>query len=571
MTQSIGEFLANLRKSKGFTQEEVAKQLHISNKTLSSWEKGRTTPDICMLPALAEIYGVAIDEIVRGEIQEGRPAEKPSLSEETRVVLTNGLLTKLKLRQRILFIFCAISILIALLGLVFLIVVVDSATIGAFFSVVGLCALISLSVVIIGSTQFFLLNLGDNEKERATASRIQKKTALFFLLPTIVFLAAFITMLVLADNHYFAYEVQVYVYGKNVTLDRKTFYHSLIASVGAVGFAYLLLTIIHYVSAVRKYDCCGVKKAKAINASAAILIILAFVGSFFCFIYNEKTNTFSSIAPTETPVRPTDGSEPVTFENEEDFLRWAQTIVINEEQENEPLLSGEYMIDWNWVCERNKCLNLYIPYDCDVAQYFHNKKNAINRNEQEIAVTFLDLGHGFYAVNLIPSLEEEPKYYPSGDLIPLSSYEVILGTYAICHIITAETYEYAPEEYTAYLPAKTVRSSSADKPAYYFLPVYENIPIYRIYKDGVKEFLFCRAPQYSDIGIVKESGALIVSKTVVYPGQCFMTDTYGVFCREKRYCGPLVALVFAIVYAAAVTTCVLIYRKKCAGKKIKAK
>ena len=171
-------------------------------------------------------------------------------------------------------------------------------------------------------------------------------------------------------------------------------------------------------------------------------------------------------------------------------------------------------------------------------------------------------------MNLIPSLEEEPKYYPSGERIPLSSYEVILGTYAICHIITAETYEYAPEEYTTYLPAKTVRSSSADQPAYYFYPVYENIPIYAEIGD---EYLFCRAPQYSDIGIVKESGALIVTKTVVYPGQDFMTDTYGVFCREKRYCGHLVALVFAIVYAAAVTTCVLIYRKKCTGKKIKAK
>lgn len=569
MTQSIGEFLANLRKSKGFTQEEVAKQLHISNKTLSSWEKGRTTPDICMLPALAEIYGVAIDEIVRGEIQEGRPAEKPSLSEETRVVLTNGLLTKLKLRQRILFIFCAISILIALSGLVFLIVAVDSATIGAFFSVVGLCALIALSVAIIGSTQFFLLNLGDNEKERATASRVQKKTALFFLLPTIVFLAAFITMLVLADNHYFAYIVQVSMNGSNVTLDRTTFYHSLIASVGAVGFAYLLLTIIHYVSAVRKYDCCGVKKAKAINASAAILIILAFVGSFFCFMYNKKTSTVSSIAPTETPVRPTDGSEPVTFENGEDFLRWAQTIVINEEQGNESLLPGEYMIDWDRACERNKHLKLYIPYDCEIARYFHNEKYDETSYNLEVSVAFLELGHGFYALNLTPSLEYEPEYYPSGEVIPITQYafEAVRGTYAICHIITAETYEYAPEEYTAYLPAKTVRSSSADQPAYYFYPVYENIPIYEEIAD---EYLFCRAPQYSDVGIVKKSGSLIVTESAVSPGRDH-ASTYGVFYWEKRYCGPLVALVFAIVYAAAVTACVLIYRKKCTGKKTKAK
>ena len=141
----------------GLTQEEVAKQLHISNKTLSSWEKGRTTPDICMLPALAEIYDVTIDEIVRGETQEQKPAVKPSLSEETRDALLKRLLTKQKLRRRILFIFCILSVLITLLGLFFLILAVDRPTLGAFFAIVGLCALFSFSVALIGGTHFFLL------------------------------------------------------------------------------------------------------------------------------------------------------------------------------------------------------------------------------------------------------------------------------------------------------------------------------------------------------------------------------------------------------------------------------
>lgn len=62
----IGEFLAVLRKSKGYTQQEVAERLGVSNKTISSWETGASCPDISLLPVLAEFYEVTCDEIVRG-------------------------------------------------------------------------------------------------------------------------------------------------------------------------------------------------------------------------------------------------------------------------------------------------------------------------------------------------------------------------------------------------------------------------------------------------------------------------------------------------------------------------
>jgi len=65
--QTIGDFLAALRKANGYTQLEVADKLGISNKTLSSWEQGRAYPDALTLPALAEIYGVTVDEILKGE------------------------------------------------------------------------------------------------------------------------------------------------------------------------------------------------------------------------------------------------------------------------------------------------------------------------------------------------------------------------------------------------------------------------------------------------------------------------------------------------------------------------
>lgn len=67
MKSSIGDFLAILRKSKGLTQQEVADRLGVSNKTVSSWETGASCPDISMLPAIAELFDVTCDELLRGE------------------------------------------------------------------------------------------------------------------------------------------------------------------------------------------------------------------------------------------------------------------------------------------------------------------------------------------------------------------------------------------------------------------------------------------------------------------------------------------------------------------------
>ena len=65
--EKIGDFLASLRKSKGFTQQEVAEQLNLSNKTISKWESGAGLPDVSVLPALAELYGVSVDDILAGQ------------------------------------------------------------------------------------------------------------------------------------------------------------------------------------------------------------------------------------------------------------------------------------------------------------------------------------------------------------------------------------------------------------------------------------------------------------------------------------------------------------------------
>lgn len=65
--KTMGSFLAALRKAKGMTQQEVANQLNVSNKTVSKWERDEGCPEIMMLPLIAELYSVTVDDILRGE------------------------------------------------------------------------------------------------------------------------------------------------------------------------------------------------------------------------------------------------------------------------------------------------------------------------------------------------------------------------------------------------------------------------------------------------------------------------------------------------------------------------
>ena len=64
---SIGQFIAALRKANGMTQQDVADRLNVSNKAVSRWERDECAPDLSVIPALAEMFGITCDELLRGE------------------------------------------------------------------------------------------------------------------------------------------------------------------------------------------------------------------------------------------------------------------------------------------------------------------------------------------------------------------------------------------------------------------------------------------------------------------------------------------------------------------------
>ena len=84
--EKIGKFIAESRKGKKLTQEELAEKLGITKNAVSKWERGLCLMDMSLLKPLSDILDVSINEILAGEKIETKDIEKKS--EENIIKLT---------------------------------------------------------------------------------------------------------------------------------------------------------------------------------------------------------------------------------------------------------------------------------------------------------------------------------------------------------------------------------------------------------------------------------------------------------------------------------------------------
>ena len=66
-TKKIGSFIALNRKKKGYTQEQLAEKLGVTNKTISRWENGHYMPDLSLLEPLSKELDITLNELLAGE------------------------------------------------------------------------------------------------------------------------------------------------------------------------------------------------------------------------------------------------------------------------------------------------------------------------------------------------------------------------------------------------------------------------------------------------------------------------------------------------------------------------
>lgn len=70
METTMGNRIGMLRRRKGMKQEELAEKLGVSPQAVSKWENNQTCPDIALLPKLAQLLGVSVDELLTGKTAE---------------------------------------------------------------------------------------------------------------------------------------------------------------------------------------------------------------------------------------------------------------------------------------------------------------------------------------------------------------------------------------------------------------------------------------------------------------------------------------------------------------------
>ena len=74
--KKIGKFIAENRKKAGFSQESLAEELDISNRSISKWERGICLPETSKMPALCKLFNITINDLFSGEIVDMKDSSK---------------------------------------------------------------------------------------------------------------------------------------------------------------------------------------------------------------------------------------------------------------------------------------------------------------------------------------------------------------------------------------------------------------------------------------------------------------------------------------------------------------
>ncbi len=190
--QTMGAFLAILRKANGYTQQDVAEKLSISNRTLSSWETGRTTPDIYMLPAIADLYGVTVDELLQGE--RGESDKQADISEAAWRSVRKVQIAKLSLKTIFVTSFACFGAVLFIVAACLNLYTSSPVWIVAVIAVTGGSGIIVCTVLQVyfyykakyGGGIVLSEDLTDDKKSYALA--IKRKTQIYYFITAIPFL-----------------------------------------------------------------------------------------------------------------------------------------------------------------------------------------------------------------------------------------------------------------------------------------------------------------------------------------------------------------------------------------------
>lgn len=65
----LGTQIKKHRGKLGLNQEELAERIFVTRQSISNWETGRTYPDVASLLRLSEVFGVSLDQLIKGDLE----------------------------------------------------------------------------------------------------------------------------------------------------------------------------------------------------------------------------------------------------------------------------------------------------------------------------------------------------------------------------------------------------------------------------------------------------------------------------------------------------------------------
>ena len=177
--KTIGGFIAALRKANGMTQKDLAEKLNVSDKTISRWERDDGTPDLAIIPVIAEIFNVTCDELIRGKrkspverAETAEASESTSKTEKQRQHLLKSTLSQYKNHTYIAIGISVVGLIAALIcNLAFL-----KAVLGFFLGAIFFAASIVCQAIFVNKAFF---SVDDTELDERVLSDFKKKVINF--------------------------------------------------------------------------------------------------------------------------------------------------------------------------------------------------------------------------------------------------------------------------------------------------------------------------------------------------------------------------------------------------------
>ena len=89
---SLHETIYTLRTARNMSQLELAEALDVSRQSISKWETGTAMPELDKLVKLSDVFGITLDELVRGAAEPGEAKEeKENVSQPTVIIERKGM------------------------------------------------------------------------------------------------------------------------------------------------------------------------------------------------------------------------------------------------------------------------------------------------------------------------------------------------------------------------------------------------------------------------------------------------------------------------------------------------